>query len=471
MHTIKTDLVIVGGGSAGFGAAHSALEFGRDKIKIVLIEKNSGLGGTSTFGGVNCWEPGVGGPGIHYEMAHRLLQNPMEANVARVITKPDNNHPWAFLKAVEEPYENTLRRSALQREKWRRFRFEADALSKTMYELLSCHNNIDIMLNTQYISAELYRGRIAYIYVRDKFSGENYKIFSRMFVDASADIAMARDCGCKYTMGEDAAGTYNEPSAPPEKSGAVNAVSLIFRASRVTNECIDPIPDNFKSIDVSSWFEQKVSNCKLYSQIGEYYNGDINVNMLPTMEGAEYFSIPEDEAIRVSKARAWRYWNWLQTEKGMSIYTFKGFFPMSGIREAYRLTGKYVLNENDVRGGLLKQNLREELIAFSDHALDTHGDNGGCRELDQPYGIPYRCLLQDEIENLIVACRGASFSHIAASSCRLSRTMTGIGEAAGAAAIIAIEENKLPAEISVQLLRSRLGMAVFEEKIVKEWDL
>jgi len=40
--------------------------------------------------------------------------------------------------------------------------------------------------------------------------------------------------------------------------------------------------------------------------------------------------------------------------------------------------------------------------------------------------------------NLLVACRGASFSHIAASSCRLSRTIIALGHAAGLAAAQAV---------------------------------
>ena len=48
-----------------------------------------------------------------------------------------------------------------------------------------------------------------------------------------------------------------------------------------------------------------------------------------------------------------------------------------------------------------------------------------------PWGVPLRCLQPNEVENLLVACRGASFSSLAASACRLQRTMKEMGEAAG----------------------------------------
>jgi hypothetical protein len=72
--------------------------------------------------------------------------------------------------------------------------------------------------------------------------------------------------------------------------------------------------------------------------------------------------------------------------------------------------------------------------------MDTHGGHArGISDLPEPYGIPYRCLIPKGQRNLLVACRAASFSSLAASSCRLSRTMMQLGQAAGTAAVLAKE--------------------------------
>ncbi|MFW6457216.1 MAG: FAD-dependent oxidoreductase [Planctomycetota bacterium] len=50
-----------------------------------------------------------------------------------------------------------------------------------------------------------------------------------------------------------------------------------------------------------------------------------------------------------------------------------------------------------------------DIVAAADHALNTHSftsERVGCGELDEPYGVPYRCLLPRSINNLLVACRG-----------------------------------------------------------------
>lgn len=476
MVKINTDLLIIGGGSAGFGASLNALKTVKGNINITLIEKNNTLGGTSTLAGVNCWEPGVGGLGIHHEIAEKLLINPSDAGVGKVKVPPNDERPWAISQIDRrEDYESTLRRSGIDQINWRRFNFEAAAMSKIMYKMLSSYENIDILFNTEFISSEVRDGNIDYVYAVDRNNGITYKIYAKLYIDSSADIILARDCGCRFSFGEDAAVTYNEPSAPQKANKIINAITLLFRVQPSAINHVDPISNEFKDFDVSAWLENNVYNYKLLSLINEYPNGDLNINMLPTMEGAEYISLEKAEALHICKARVFHYWHWLQKEKGMSCYTFKEFFPMVGVRETYRLIGQYVLNENDIRAGFLNQKQKEEIIAFGDHALDTHGKTNvkgiRCGELEKPYGVPFRCLLTNEVENLLVACRGGSFSHIAASSCRLSRSMMALGEAAGTAAVMALEGNKLPGNIDVGLLRSLLAIPAFEEKIIKRWRL
>ncbi|HDS74200.1 MAG TPA: FAD-dependent oxidoreductase, partial [Firmicutes bacterium] len=104
--------------------------------------------------------------------------------------------------------------------------------------------------------------------------------------------------------------------------------------------------------------------------------------------------------------------------------------PMLGVRESRRIVGEYVLTQNDIEAGLSQQQ-HADIVAIADHALDLHAEHGGCRELSEPYGIPFRCLVPKGFHNLLIASRAASFSHIAASSCRLSRTIMQLGQAAG----------------------------------------
>ena len=157
-----------------------------------------------------------------------------------------------------------------------------------------------------------------------------------------------------------------------------------------------------------------------------------------------------------AKGRARAHWHLLQ-RTSYPDYEFHSFAPMLGIRESYRVVGEYVLTEHDISAGLGKE-VHPDIVAIADHAFDTHGSGGGVRELESPYGIPYRCLIPKGCTNLLVACRGASVSHIAASSCRLSRTMMALGHAAGLAAVQAAETGRPVNALDIRAIQEELQM-------------
>ncbi len=121
------------------------------------------------------------------------------------------------------------------------------------------------------------------------------------------------------------------------------------------------------------------------------------------------------------------------------------------------MVGLYVLTEHDLIQGLTRQQ-QPDIICVADHSMDTHGSHARpIGELTQPYGVPYRCLVPQGKSNLLVACRAASFSSIAASSCRLSRTMMQLGQAAGTAVAVAHQQKQLDLRhVPAGLLRQQL---------------
>ena len=86
--------------------------------------------------------------------------------------------------------------------------------------------------------------------------------------------------------------------------------------------------------------------------------------MLPTMDGREYLDLKE-KGKDVCVARVYAYWNYLQTKKNLKGYDIVKIFDQVGVRESYRIKGKYILTENDIRKGYLNQDRREEFIFMS----------------------------------------------------------------------------------------------------------
>ena len=99
----------------------------------------------------------------------------------------------------------------------------------------------------------------------------------------------------------------------------------------------------------------------------------------------------------------------------------------------------------------------ESRTLVADHPCDTHGGhNKGIKPLREPCGVPFRCLIPKGTRNLLITCRAASFSSIAASSCRLSRTMMQLGQAAGTAVALAKELKVELPDVPAERLRESL---------------
>jgi hypothetical protein len=207
-------------------------------------------------------------------------------------------------------------------------------------------------------------------------------------------------------------------------------MTLIYRVTPSGRARIEPLPGDVPS---RCWWapEFPPMSCN------QYPNGDRNCNMLPTMAGGEAWRLGRQRAYRECRRRVLAHWHFVQTHFGeFRNYRISWIAPMPGVREGRRVVAECMLTEHDLAAGVSRQ-AHPDIVTVADHALDRHGSGGGCSEVDEPYGVPYRCLIPRGFRNLLVACRASGFSSIAASSCRLSRTMMQLGQAAGTAVALA----------------------------------
>ena len=439
---IKTQVCIIGAGPGGIGCAYRLIKNG---IRVAIIDKNPDFGGTMVFSGVDGWEPGVSLNGIHTLIKDELEKEPLACHVTEVVPNINlftpsvgrdwsqhsfKERPWGFCMPMGDNYKATLGRCTSIRGEngaMKRFQFDCDYFCKAIRNIFKpFSNHLTTFFGYQYKSCKTENDKIISITISNDRTSE--EIFADYFVDASGDIVLARDAGCAFSIGTEGHNDYDEHSADIP-SDTVNGVTYVFRITKADNTShIDPLPAWVNDINLDKWRNTEMRRCVSFTV--QYPNGDINFNMLPTMQGNEYFKYGKD-ADKIGKARVYTYWHYLQTEKNMSGYTLKRIFN-AGIRESYRLKGKYVLREQDLRAGApTDKTLSGRIIAIADHAMDIHGKGGMCKELTYPYQIPIECAMTNEFSNLFVSCRGASFTHIAASSARLNRTMLSMGEGVG----------------------------------------
>lgn len=165
------------------------------------------------------------------------------------------------------------------------------------------------------------------------------------------------------------------------------------------------------------------------------------------------------EAEKKGRAQMIQIWKILQRRvpELAGSYILAGA-PQLHIRESRKIHGEYTLTEEDIRHGTRFP----DAIAVGAWPIDIHPTNGRVGvhphkdDAPVPYEIPYRCLVPQGIDGLLVAGKPISTTHRAHGSTRVPGTSMATGQAAGMAAALAVRTAVAPHQIDIALLRERL---------------
>jgi hypothetical protein len=130
---------------------------------------------------------------------------------------------------------------------------------------------------------------------------------------------------------------------------------------------------------------------------------------------------------------------------------------MIGVRETRRITGQYELTLEDMKAG----RRFDDGICICSFGVDIHQPDGNSQEdrkhlTIQPYHIPYRCLVPIETKNLLVAGRCISGSFEAHASYRVTGDCVAMGQAAGTAAVLSLNQGITPDELDGRLVVAQI---------------
>lgn len=444
---LRADIIVGGAGPAGVVAAIAAA---REGTKVVLIERYGSLGGNLTIG-LNTKPSGPLLGGIPKEI-WRKAQALGAAGAGFVATLPKGKI------SLTSPCDPEVMKIVL------------------INMCLEC--GVKIIFESQIVAPIMVHNKMQGIIIECK-EGRR-AILGNVIIDATGDGDIAALSGAPFQLGSE--NGKMQPVSLYFKMGNVDLGKLIDWAQNHTEELTEYyIPDS--STGYGLWisgftkllrdFQRKrnlaVPRENITLKTG-YGNTEMFVNATRVVDKSGLSILDISEAIVECYKQIEIYSTFLKDYiPGFECSYISAISPMLGVRETRHIRGEYCLSGKDV----LNKVHFDDSIGLDNSALDIHDVKGTLLRFEEapPYEIPYRCLVPQKVGQLLIAGRCISTDHMAHGRTRNIPECMLTGQAAGAAAALAVKDHTDVREINISRLQEKLreyGMPICISEIVAE---
>lgn len=436
----EADVVIVGGGTAGFIAATAAARTG---AKTILVERLGYLGGCTT---------------APYNTSLTLLFDSEGNQMIRGLA-------WEFLKRMEQEGQAFV--IGTRNQLWPPYtrKIASDMVLEAGVELYFYTWASDVIMDGDVIKGVIVQSK----------AGRGV-ITAKTFVDCSADADIAAFAGAPFEM--EAVDDLQEISCDYIACGV--DVKRVIAWARENQDKLEIDKRQF-DIEHQEYGAQPMFTFTLkrddthVNEKGEY----LHWGWMPTVKLCIY-----REAVRIQgnvnvnpldpKALAYAEIQGLKGAMGHLQFLkdnfpgFEGAFIVAqshlGVRESRRILGEYYITLDDVKG----QSRFDDVVALNCRALDYHlkGTLFKIEFLKGNHDVPLRAMLPKGVENLIVAGRCISCDHLSHASIRGAATCMATGQAAGTIAALAGRANSYIRDLDMRLIQQ----ALLEQDVVLSTD-
>lgn len=400
---IAGDLLVIGGGTAGFGAVVTAA---RQGLSVQLVEAGDRLGGVMAFcpgmpwgGGFPC-DVSIGG--IFDELTERLAAQ----------TPP----------AAEKRY-STLENFGAE------VIYDPDMAQIEMFAMLE-EAGVQLHLNTLVEAPVMDGTRIAAVTAMDRRGALTFR--PRMVVDASGDGHIAAQAGVPFDLGD--------------ASGKMMGVTLSFLVVNAPWDQVFAEGDPY----FTRHAERGVAEGRLHPDLSQLYMmkgfhpGTVFCNsvIIRNVDGTVPASIAR--ATQEGRRRVAQLVGFLRAEvPGFENAWMTALGPTVGVRETRKLHGMHRLTGAEVAAAT---KFADGIVACSNPVDDVMRGEGGAMTHDAAvedgfYTLPFRALVPERIENLMFAGRNVSADPVAFASIRGMPQCMAMGQATGNAAALALAGN------------------------------
>lgn len=409
LREIETDILVVGGGTAG---AIAAIQAGRTGHSTILVECQSQLGGTTTTAGVAF-------PGIFFAWGKQII----------------SGIGWEIVQEAVALNGDTLPNFSVPhgREHWR----HQVRLNASLYSILLEQKCLEAGVAIRY-----YETPTQITFEKDHWivetvgKGIKTQIKCKQLIDCSGNAIAASIAGFDLVR---------EAETQPG--------TLMFLLEGYEFEKLD-------LEKIKAAYEDAISKGEL---VRAEFRGNI-VGLLRTkgdniqhIKGADSTTSESHSLANISgRTSLFKHLQFLKTMPGCENIRIAEMRTEAGVRETYRIDGLYKITHEDYVTG----KMYPDSVSYSYYPIDLHIIEHGVtpKHLQQDIvaSVPLRALIPRNSKNFLVAGRCLSSDRLANSALRVQASCMGMGQAAGAAAALAIQRNTTPAEVDFKELKALL---------------
>ncbi len=397
------DVVVVGGGPAGIGAALAAVKTG---ARTMLIERDNRIGGTTV-------QAEVCDIGLFYAWRQQIIAGPA----------------WDLVtKAVAEAYGSLPDFSKQEHDKWMESCVHVDPVVyfRVAEETLRSAG-VELLLNTEVTTVEA-----------TDFGWIVGPVAGRQIIDATGNATAAALAGAGRVKSPDnirQPGSYFFWLSSQGIDFDAEAVNKAFKEAVARG---DMLPTD---VHVGmSWFIRKGGGSGCYIPLAD--------NSTPKAR---------EETNRRGREARDRVLAFIHHQKGLEHVELISSASEVGVRETYRVIGEKTVTEREYLDGII----HDDALSWSYWMVDEHnaGTSGARLVFHEKYKVgtvPLGAMLPKGVGNMLVAGRAISSDHGANSALRVQASCMGMGQAAGVVAALAAQRHCDPRDVPLSLARQCL---------------